>query len=61
MLRVLAGLGKIGVRVLQHRILIAMPQLFLQANVSCNLMILRLDRAFRQILVNFFLRHICTS
>ena len=59
--RILAGLGKIGIRVLQHRILITMPQLFLQADVPCTVMILRLYRAFRQILVEFFVCHESTS
>lgn len=61
MLRVVAGLREIRVCVFQHRILIAMPKLFLQSDVPRNFMILGLHRALRQILVNFPLLHQCTS
>jgi len=33
MFRILPGLRKIGIGILQHRILIAMPQLFLHPNI----------------------------
>lgn len=61
MLRVVARFGEIRVCVLQHRVLIAMAQLFLQADVPRHFMILRFHRALCQILVNFPLLHECTS
>jgi hypothetical protein len=61
MLRILSRLWKIGVRILQHGILIAVPKLSLHADVPGAIMILGLNRALRQILIDFILRHDSTS
>ena len=57
MLGVLAGLREIRVRTLDHRILISMSELQLQANIPRNFMILGFGRALRCILVNLILCH----
>ncbi len=48
---ILPGLGKIRIRVLQHGILIAMPELFLQSNIPRNLVILGFRGALRCVLI----------
>lgn len=57
MLGVLAGLREICVRTLDHRILISMSELQLQAKIPRNFMILGFCRALRCILVNLILCH----
>ena len=51
MFGILPGFGKIGVRILQHRVLIAMPKLFLQANIPRILVILSFRGALRCVLI----------
>ena len=51
MLGILPGLRKIGIRILQHGILITMSKLFLQADVPWDLVILRFCGALRSVLV----------
>ena len=57
MFGVLPGLGEIRIRLFQHRVLIAMPELFLQTDVSGNLVILGLSGAFGCILVDYLMGH----
>ena len=59
MLRVLAWLWKIRVRVLDHRILIPMSQLSLQSWIARNLVIFRFLRTFDEILIYRLLCHDC--
>ena len=47
------GFREVRVRILQHRILIAMPELLLQANVSGSLVIFGFRGALRGILIRF--------
>jgi hypothetical protein len=58
---ILAGLGEIGIRILQHGILIPVSELLLQANISRNLMILCFHCALPGVLVNLDLSHESTS
>lgn len=57
MLGVLTGLREIRVCILDHRILVSMSELLLQANVARRLMILCFCRALRCILVTLVLCH----
>ncbi len=51
MFRILTRLRKIGIRILQHRILIAMPQLFLHPNISGNRVIFDFNGPLGDILI----------
>jgi len=51
MFGILPRLGKIGVRVFQHWVLIAMPKLFLHAGISWILVILSLCGTLRGVLI----------
>jgi len=51
MLGILAGFRKIGICILQHGILIAMPELFLQADIPWHLVIFRFCGTLRGILI----------
>jgi len=61
MFRILPGLGKIRIRVLQHGILIAMPELLLQSNIPCNLVIFGFRGALRRVLIVSAIWHEETS
>jgi hypothetical protein len=58
---ILPRFGKIGVRILQHRILIAMPKLFLEANIARDFMVLGFRGPFRRILIVGAVFHESTS
>jgi hypothetical protein len=53
MFGILPGLGKIRVRILQHRILIAMPKLFLQSDIPRRFVVLSFGGALRSVLIDF--------
>ncbi len=57
MFRILPRFGKIGVGIFENRVLIAMPNLFLQANVAGALVILGLGGAFCRILIACAIQH----
>jgi hypothetical protein len=61
MFRTLSRFGKIRIRILQHGVLIAMPELFLQSDVSWNLVILDFGGALRCILIVRAIWHHQTS
>ncbi len=61
MFRTLPRFGKIRIRILQHGILIAMPELFLQSDVPWNLVILDFGSALRCILIVRAIWHDQTS
>jgi len=48
---ILSGLRKIRICILQHRVLIAMPELLLQADVAFAFMVLSFCGALRSILI----------
>jgi hypothetical protein len=50
---ILARLREIGIRAFYARILIAMSELFFQADVAVVLMLFNFDRAFRAIRITF--------
>jgi hypothetical protein len=58
---ILPRFGKIGVRIFQQRVLIAMPQLFLHAGIPFFLMILSLGGALPSILILRIVWHQSTS
>jgi len=58
---ILPRFGKIGVRILQHRVLIAMPKLFLEANIARDFMVLGFRGPFRRILIVGAVFHESTS
>ena len=53
MLRILAGLGKVGIGIFQNGVLIPMSELLLQPDIPRDLVILRLSRTFRNVLIAF--------
>jgi len=53
MFGVLPGLREIRVRVLQHRVLIAMTKLFLQSDIPRHLVVLSFGGALRSVLIDF--------
>src|SRR5579872_2901717 len=55
--RILSGLREIRVRILQHGILIAVPELSLQAGIALSLVVFRLGRALLQILIRVIVSH----
>ena len=57
----LPRLWKIRIRILQHGVLIAMPELFLQSDVPWNLVILDFGGALRCILIVCAIWHYQTS
>jgi hypothetical protein len=61
MLWILPGLGKIGVRILQHRVLVSMPELFLEADIAWDLVILSLRGPLRCVLIVGAIDHDSTS
>ena len=61
MLRVLTRFREIGISTFDQRILIPMPELLLQANVSWDFVIFGFSRALRSILVIRGLYHNSTS
>ena len=56
-LRIFSGLRKIRVRILQHRVLIAVPELLLHPNIPGNIVVFGLNRTLRRILVEMILWH----
>src|SRR6266567_1148405 len=58
---ILPRFWKIGVRIFQHRILIAMSKLSLQSDVTGDRVVLGFDGALRRILIARTLRHHSTS
>jgi hypothetical protein len=57
MLRIRPRLRKIRIRILDQWILIAMPKLLLQANISLRLVMFRFIRAFLHVLIFPNFRH----
>jgi len=57
MLRILSQLGEIGICIFQHRVLIAMAQLSLQAIIAGNVMVFSFGGTLRKILIRFVLSH----
>lgn len=51
MFGILPRFGKIGVCILQHRVLIAMPKLFLQAHIPRILVVLSFRGTLRRVLI----------
>jgi hypothetical protein len=60
-LGILSWLGKIRICTFQDRVLIAVPKLFLQANVTLALVIFGFHGAFGNILIRFPFNHESTS
>ena len=61
MLGILPRLWKIRVRIFEHRVLIAVSQLFLHADIPRHFVIFGLCGAFRRVLILCIVRHNCTS
>jgi hypothetical protein len=57
----LPRLGEIGIRIFQHRFLVAMPKLILQSGVPRRLVIVGFYDTFRRILVGSAVWHDSTS
>jgi hypothetical protein len=58
MLWILPRFGKIGVGILQHRVLIAVPKLLLQAEIAITGMLLSLGSTLRRILIARVVWHV---
>ena len=61
MLRILPRLGEVAIRILQHRVLIAMAKLLLHPDVSGGRMIFGFRCTLACILIDRIVRHDCTS
>ncbi len=61
MFGILPRFGKIGVRILQHGVLIAMPKLFLQTDITGDLVVLGFRGTLRGILIGRAVWHDSTS
>ena len=57
MLRILSGLREVRICILEHRILVSMPKLFLQSNIAGSFVIFCFGRTLRSILVRLILYH----
>ena len=56
-LRIQSGLGKVGIRIFEQRVLIAVPKLSLQPDISVRAVVFRFTGAFFCILIDFIFSH----